>query len=267
MSAIDSNERIFHVCEFTDNEFFSNLESVLVQFGPCECLIPSRGSEAKTKLEKILKRSNIRCTTQKNMDLNSENLYQDLDRLINFQDGQQKDSKSLPEVNLVNSMAALHTVIKYLELLSDECNFGKYVFKVFDQKRYVHLDSAAAFALNVLPKSSTEPKHHNLLGLLDHCRTPQGRRLLSQWVKQPLRDLNAINDRLDVVEILVEDSSLRHRIYNEQLRRVPDLLMLSKRILRKKGVYNDIYRKLTAFSDGKKFNLKFQFNSFIPGLV
>lgn len=123
VSAVDANERIFHVCEFVDNEFFSNLESVLVQIGPNECLIcPSADKDATEKLMNILKRSNILCSQQKKMEYDLENLTQDLDRLIHFQDGQQKDSKSIKEINLTNAMAALSSVIKYLDLIS-----GKYI--------------------------------------------------------------------------------------------------------------------------------------------
>lgn len=35
-------------------------------------------------------------------------------------------------------------------------------------------------------------RNHSILGLLNRCRTAQGQRLLGQWVKQPLVDLNKI---------------------------------------------------------------------------
>lgn len=230
------------MCELTDNEFYSNLESLLVQVGPRECLVQTSDSQETSKLEAILKRSTILSTVQKKMEFNMENVCQDLDRLINFEEGQQKNSQSLAELNMEVSMAALHSVIKYLELTSDEYNFGKFSIKVFDTKRYVHLDSAAMSALNILPKSSSEAKHCSLIGLLDLCRTAQGHRLINQWIKQPLRDLNTLNERLDVVEVLVNDTSLRHMLHNDLLRRIPDLLMLSKKILRKKAGLQDCYR-------------------------
>lgn len=239
---MDANERTFQVCEFTDSEFFSNLESILVQIGPNECLIQQANTDITSKLETILKRSSILCTVQKKSDFNLDNLNQDLNRLIYFQDGQQKDSKCLAEINLSHAMSALCCTIKYLDLIADNYNFNKFSMKVFDPKRYVHLDPSALYSLNILPRESYEAKNHSLMGLLNNCRTAQGRRLLSQWIKQPLRDIHAVNDRLDIVQALMEDSSLKDRLYNDQLRRIPDLLMLSKKIMKKKGGLQECYK-------------------------
>lgn len=68
----------------------------------------------------------------------------------------------------------------------------------------MRLDSAAIRALHVEPLGSGETsggttKTHTLLGLLDKCRTPPGHRLLLQWLRQPLVDINKIRKYLDCV--------------------------------------------------------------------
>ena len=85
----------------------------------------------------------------------------------------------------------------------DEGNSDQFTLSTIDIKRYVHMDAAAVRALNLLPGpgSNSLTRHHSVLGLLDRCRTSQGHRLLAQWVKQPLRDLNAVTERHDIVQV------------------------------------------------------------------
>lgn len=67
-------------------------------------------------------------------------------------------------------------------------------------------------------------------------------RLLMQWVRQPLRDMNAINERHDVVEALVSDTELRQELFDDHLRRIPDFQSLSKKLQRNKATMQDCYR-------------------------
>ncbi|KAJ2813639.1 DNA mismatch repair protein msh6 [Coemansia furcata] len=61
-----------------------------------------------------------------------------------------------------------------------------------------------------------------LFALVNHARTPFGRRLLSRWMCHPLRHAAAINARLDAVEFLMADSELSESI-SATLHSLPDL--------------------------------------------
>lgn len=244
VSCINTDEYNFMVCEFTDNEFFSHLESLIIQLGPRECLVQSNDLQSSARLQTILQRSNILCTPVQKMDF-SDNVIADLNRLLRFENKEQQGCNTLPEMNLKFAMASLHAAITYLELSAVAELHGKYRMQILDTKRYVHLDHAAVKALNILPKyglNSKIKKNTSIYGLLDGCRTAHGRRMLAQWVKQPLRDINTLTDRLDIVELFVNDSSVRHQLYNDHLRRIPDILTLAKKMLRKKAKLQDIYR-------------------------
>lgn len=115
-----------------------------------------------------------------------------------------------------------------------------------EQSRYLKLDAAAMKALNIEPRVDTSALNGNaptsILSLLDKCRTPQGHRLLAQWVRQPLKDLSLIKERHDIVESLVNDNELRSNFNEDHLRRVPDLQVLAKKLARKKATLQDCYK-------------------------
>lgn len=128
------------------------------------------------------------------------------------------------------------------------------------------MDAAAVAALNLLPKlgtpvTSSAYKWQSILGVLDRCKTPQGHRLMSQWVKQPLRNEAVIKDRHDIVECFIDASTARVDLYDGFMKKMPDVMVsgnvllssqyssklfvfkvLCKKLMRKKATLQDLYR-------------------------
>lgn len=100
-------------------------------------------------------------------------------------------------------------------------------------------------------------KSYSLCGMLDKCRTSGGHELLSElcnlpgllilsslehFLHNPLCDLKEINDRLDIVEALVESATCRDSLHKEHLRKVSNITPLMRRLSQKKASLDDCYK-------------------------
>lgn len=65
---------------------------------------------------------------------------------------------------------------------------------------------------------------------------------MAQWVKQPLRSKEILNDRHNIVQCFLESPTTLNSLHEEFLKRIPDILMLTKKLLRQKANLQDIFR-------------------------
>ena len=72
-----------------------------------------------------------------------------------------------------------------------------------DNSAFVLLDKCAQRNLELLQNLKGE-KYGSLLSVLDLASTPMGQRLVRRMIVEPLRNNNAINERLDIVEALLK---------------------------------------------------------------
>lgn len=76
------------------------------------------------------------------------------------------------------------------------------------------------------------PIHENgksLIDVIDKTISPMGSRLLKRWMALPLKDIDPINKRLDVVELFLKEPEIRENI-EEHLRQVGDLERLISKV-------------------------------------
>ena len=98
---------------------------------------------------------------------------------------------------------------------------------------YMRLDQRAVHGLNLFD----EPGHvgSSVFNILNKTRTPGGSRLLQSWIKQPLIHVDAIKERLDLVECFVKNSDARQTLYEDHLRKMPDFQRISTKFQSKRA--------------------------------
>ncbi|KAF3067212.1 DNA mismatch repair protein msh-2 [Daldinia childiae] len=239
----DASVRELGVSEFLDNDQYSNFEALLIQLGVKECLVQiDRAEKDKdpelAKLKQIIDNCGVAMAERPAGDFGTKDIEQDLARLL-------KDERSatlLPQTDLKLAMGSAAALVKYLAVLQDPSNFGQYQLYQHDLSQFMKLDAAALKALNLMPGVRDGSKTMSLYGLLNHCKTPVGSRLLSQWLKQPLMNKDEIEKRQQLVEAFVNDTELRQTMQEEHLKSVPDLYRLAKRFQRNKANLEDVVR-------------------------
>lgn len=237
----DASVRELGVSEFLDNDLYSNFESLLIQLGVKECLIQAdsqRKDAELSKLRSIAESCGVAVSERAAGDFGTKDIEQDLTRLIR----DERAAGTLPQTDLKLAMGSAASLIKYLGALSDPSNFGQYQLFQHDLSQYMKLDASALKALNLMPGPRDGSKNMSLYGLLNHCKTPVGGRLLAQWLKQPLMNLEEIQRRQQLVEAFVVDTELRQTMQEEHLRSIPDLYRLAKRFQRKMASLEDVVR-------------------------
>lgn len=99
----------------------------------------------------------------------------------------------------------------------------------YSLNEFMTLDAATRRNLELTETLRGESKG-SLLGVLDQTVTPMGKRLLRQWVSQPLLDLAKIEERQNGVEFFFRDG-LRRAELRAALKPLADLERLTNRII------------------------------------
>jgi DNA mismatch repair protein MutS len=122
---------------------------------------------------------------------------------------------------------AAGAVLRYLE--ETEHKKIKHIASIarIEEDQYVWLDRFTIKNLELLEPQQEEGVP--LIHVLDKTVTPMGARLMKKWVVLPLKDIHAIQRRLDTVEVLVKEPTLWQNIF-QALKQVGDLERLISKV-------------------------------------
>ena len=100
---------------------------------------------------------------------------------------------------------------------------------VYELSDYVSIDSGTRKNLELTETLREKRKYGSLLWAIDKTNTNMGARLLTSWICQPLKDLNQILNRQEIVKRIVEHTEERFKIQN-LLKNIYDIQRLSTKL-------------------------------------
>ena len=111
--------------------------------------------------------------------------------------------------------------------------------QVYTDTNFVGLDESTLRNLEISQNLNDRSKRYTLLEVLDQTRTAIGARKLKRWLLKPLKDIDHINRRLDLVAFFHKNQIVLSKI-REHLGRMFDLERLSSRVALEKAHAKDL---------------------------
>lgn len=134
--------------------------------------------------------------------------------------------EDIEDVHLLNAIGRL---LNYLE--ATQKRGMQYIdkFSLEDNRKYLLMDYSTMQNLELVDASRTNSKAITLWSFLDKCRSAAGSRQLKKWIQRPLRDVDKINQRLDLIAYLKKHYIEREEL-KEHLSQLYDLERLIARV-------------------------------------
>jgi DNA mismatch repair protein MutS len=130
---------------------------------------------------------------------------------------------------LQNGIVAAGVVLHYLQETQKVNLSHLNKISIYNPSDYMILDYSTKRNLEIITSMQEGTREGSLISILDKTQTAMGGRLLKKWISAPLRDVNAIRQRLNSVENLISEKSLRKELINH-LKEIGDLERLISKV-------------------------------------
>ena len=126
-----------------------------------------------------------------------------------------------------NAIVASGAILCYLDITQHTHISHITTISRIEEDRYVRLDKFTIRNLELIDSMGEDGK--SLLSVIDRTLSPMGARLLRRWILFPLKDVEQINRRLNVVEHFFKDTEAREQL-KQQLETIGDLERLVSKV-------------------------------------
>ena len=133
---------------------------------------------------------------------------------------QTKSLKGFGVEHLKNGIIASGAIMQYLELTQHtHINHITSLARI-EEEKYVRQDKFTVRSLELIAPMQEDGR--SLLDVIDRTVTPMGGRMLRRWMIFPLKDVNSIQNRLEIVEYFFREPEFR-QVIDDEFHRMGDL--------------------------------------------
>lgn len=220
----------FRVTEFLGESALDKAIDEILKVSPAELILAD--SLESERIDQMASANNLLVSRQFDDSFKVTVCKENLERVFKVYS---TDALGLSEMQ--NGIIAAGALIEYVETTSKSELIHFESIDVYHQSNFMLLDKFTRRNLELTETMRSKDKKGSLLGVLDKSKTAMGGRKLRQFIESPLLNVDAINQRLAAVDILVEDLLLRSDLATF-LKSIYDFERLSSKI-----VYNTINPK------------------------
>ncbi|CAG8607559.1 5563_t:CDS:10, partial [Paraglomus occultum] len=230
---------------FDDGHMRNELETRLLHIRPCEILLPKIISKQTEKVISHITSQSTSGVGEKIRIERMDDIHLDYARAFSFVSEFYSNAKNCSNKEVADESgesvvketlftdvmqfprsitSCLASLISYLQKFSLDHVFRltKY-FTHFSARNQLLLNGNTISNLEIYNNQTDLREKGSLLWVLDHTRTPFGKRLLRKWIGRPLIDIGQLNERIGAVEEILHGTSPVLSVTQELLGKLPDL--------------------------------------------
>uniref|UniRef100_A0A6Q2ZNC4 DNA mismatch repair protein MSH3 n=1 Tax=Esox lucius TaxID=8010 RepID=A0A6Q2ZNC4_ESOLU len=212
---------------FVDNSSRSELEGRVLKVNPVEILVASDLSDSSHRLLQSIATASVQAGDVVRIEKRDNTLFDfasAMNTVNNFYSHTQEIGQSCLVASLESPViCCLGPLIHYLR----EFNLEKVLLHLFQhlscETNAMVLSATTLRNLEIFTNNTDGGVKGSLLWVLDHTRTPFGRRLMRKWISQPLKDVQSICERQQAVCEILDSDSITLPTLKALMSRLPDL--------------------------------------------
>ncbi len=222
LAFVDISTGDFYITELSGKYAIEKLKAELSRFRPSECLLPE--SHQKNDLVDFMKRDNIFVNYYKDWSFDYGNAFNKLTKQLSV-----ISLKGFGCADMDSAISASGSIISYLE--ETQKTSLKHINRVqpYSTDDFMTFDESTLNNLELTQSLYYKTSHGTLLDVLDHTVTSAGARLLRHALLHPLVNIEAIDNRLSIIETLYNYTIILKEL-RDQLAKTYDIQRLISRL-------------------------------------